>query len=68
MQAQRKHRLGEPGIDHAGLKHGATLHRVDAEDAVQPGEGNEHRVRVGQRAAGEPGSGAPGHEGHLQQV
>ena len=47
VQAVRRDRLGEPGVDHAGLHHGAAAHRIDREDAVQPGERDEHRVAVG---------------------
>jgi hypothetical protein len=61
----------EPGVDDAGLEHGAPALRIHREDAVHPGERDEHRVGIGYGAPGEPGARTPGHErdrGEVQQA
>ena len=68
VEAVRRDRLGEPRVDHAGLDHGAPAHRVHPEDAVHPGERDEHRVGIGHRAAREAGAGAARDERHAGEV
>ena len=68
VEPERRHRLGEPRVDHARLHHRAAAGRIDLEDPVHPGEGDEHRVGVGQGAAGEPGAGPAGHERHAGEM
>jgi hypothetical protein len=68
VEAVREHGLGKAGIHHAGLKDRAPPDRVDFENPVHSGQGNQHRVRTGQRATGKSGSGAAGHKWHVHQV
>ncbi len=61
-------RLGEPRVDDAGLQHRAALERIDREDPVHPRERDQHRVGIGDRAAGEPGPRATGDEGRVGEM
>ena len=64
VQPVRAHRFGEPRVDHAGFHHGPPVRRDDREDPVHPGQGDQHRVALGERAAREAGAGAARHERH----
>ena len=59
LQAVRQHGLREAGVDDTGLDHRAASGRVDVEDAVQPGEGHEHGVALGECTAAESPVPAP---------
>src|SRR5207237_9687817 len=63
-----QNRLGQPRVHHSGLQHGPALNRVDLQYLIQPGQGDEYRVRIGQRAAGESGPSSEGHERHLHKI
>ena len=68
LQSERRGGLGEARIDHARLQDGAAPHRVQLEDAIQAGQGDQHRVAAGDRATGEAGAGAPRHERDAEAV
>jgi hypothetical protein len=68
IQSERKHRLGKPGVHHPGLKHSAAGNRIDTEDPVQSGQGDENGIRIGQGASGESGPRSPGHERDPEQM
>ena len=54
----------ELDVDDARLDRGDAVPRIDLEDAVEPGQHEEHGILVGERPAREPGARAPGHERH----
>ncbi len=62
-----RRRLGQLGVDHAGLHAGAPVLRIDPEDAVHARQLDDHRA-VRQRAAGEAGAGPAGDEGDARRV
>ena len=61
-QAVRLGRLADGEVGDARLHDRATAGRVDRHDAPHLGHHDEDTVRAGQRAAGQPGAAAPGHE------
>ena len=63
-QAERRRGLAHRQVGHAGLHHGAPAHRVDLDDGTHPGHHDQHAVPVRQRAAGQAGAAAAGHERH----
>jgi hypothetical protein len=59
-----EHGLGQAGVHHSGLQHRPPLRGIDAQDPIEPGEGDEHRVGVGQGSPRQTGPRPPGDEGH----
>ena len=56
LEAMRKRRVAQARVHHPRLDHRAAAGRIDPEDAVQSGEGDEHALAVRQRPSGEAGT------------
>jgi hypothetical protein len=68
LEPVRGDRLRQPGVHHARLHDCPAATRVHLQDPVQAGERDEHRVGVGQCAAGEPGTRPPRDERDTEHV
>ena len=66
MEAVRRGCRREARVDDPRLHDRQAVGHIDLEDAVQPGEHEEHRVVVGKRPAREAGAGSPRDERHLE--
>ncbi len=63
-QPERRRGLAHRQVGDAGLDHGPPAHRVDLQDFPHPGHHDQDAAGVRQRAAGQPGAAAAGHERH----
>ena len=62
------HCLGQVQVDDAGLDHGKQVVGLDVEDLLHPGGIDDDNGAVGCGAAGKPGTGTAGKEGHVRAV
>ena len=63
VQAVRRRGDRESRVHHTGLDQGNPVRGIDAENAVQSGEDQQHGGGVREGPAGQPGPGAPRHDG-----
>ena len=64
VQAVRRRGDREARVHHAGLDQGEPVLGIYAENTVQPGEDQQHGGAVREGPAGQPGPGAPRHDGN----